>query len=78
MGTTLEDYALKTEIPTDFYTKEQSDQKYQVIGDYVTNDALTIKLADYVTANTLASYSTTEQMNAAINTAITGAIEGAY
>ena len=78
LGTTLEDYALKTEIPTDFYTKEQSDQKYQVIGDYVTNDALTIKLADYVTANTLASYSTTEQMNAAINTAITGAINGEY
>ena len=73
-----EKYALKTEIPTDFYTKEQSDQKYQAIGDYVTNDALTIKLYDYVTDDTLASYSTTEQMNAAINTAITGAIEGEY
>ena len=73
-----EKYALKTEIPTDFYTKEQSDQKYQAIGDYVTNDALTIKLADYVTDNTLANYSTTEQMNSAINTAITGSINGEY
>ena len=69
LGTTLNDYALKTEIPTDFYTKAQSDGKYQVKGDYVVNE-------------TLANYSTTEQMNtainAAINTAITGAIEGAY
>ena len=69
LGTTLNDYALKTEIPTDFYTKAQSDGKYQVKGDYVVTE-------------TLANYSTTEQMNtainAAINTAITGAIEGAY
>ena len=65
LGTTLEDYALKTEIPTDFYTKAQSDGKYQVKGDYVVSE-------------TLANYSTTEQMNSAINTAITGAIEGAY
>lgn len=60
-----EKYALKTEIPTDFYTKTESDEKYQPSGDYVVNA-------------TLANYSTTEQMNAAINTAITGAIEGAY
>lgn len=65
LETTLSDYALKTEIPTDFYTKAQSDGKYQVKGDYVVNA-------------TLSNYSTTEQMNAAINTAITGAIEGAY
>lgn len=64
-----EKYALKTEIPTDFYTKEESDGKYQFKGNYVTDSALT---------TTLANYSTTEQMNAAINTAITGAINGEY
>lgn len=65
LNSTLTNYALKTDIPTDFYTRAQSDEKYQVKGDYVVNE-------------TLANYSTTEQMNAAINTAIIGAIEGAY
>ena len=46
-GTTLEDYALKTEIPTDFYTRAQSDEKYQLKGDYVTNASLTTTLSDY-------------------------------
>lgn len=124
LGNTLEDYALKTEIPTDFYTRAQSDEKYQLKGDYVTTAGLTTTLGDYalkteiptdfytksqsdekyalktdiptdfytkaqsdgkyqvkgdyVVNETLANYSTTEQMNAAINTAITGAIEGAY
>ena len=108
LGTTLEDYALKTEIPTDFYTRAQSDEKYQLKGDYVTTDGLTTTLDDYalkteiptdfytkaqsddkyqvkgnyVTDSSLSAalslYSTTEQMNAAISTAITGAINGEY
>ena len=69
LTTTLNDYALKTEIPTDFYTKSQSDEKYQVKDNYITDISLSIELSNY---------STTGQMNAAINTAITGAIEGAY
>ena len=69
LTTTLNDYALKTEIPTDFYTKSQSDEKYQVKGNYVTDISLSIELSNY---------STTGEMNRAINTAITGAIEGAY
>ena len=47
LTTELDDYALKTEIPTDFYTKEQSDGKYQLKGDYVTDGVLSTTLNDY-------------------------------
>lgn len=43
LTTTLGDYALKTEIPTDFYTKAQSDEKYQVKGNYATTEQLSTK-----------------------------------
>ena len=89
LGTTLNDYALKSEITTDFYTKAESDDKYalktEIPTDFYTKDQSDAKYqlkGDYVVNATLANYSTTEQMNiainAAINTAITGAIEGAY
>ena len=47
LTTKLDDYTLKTESPTDFYTKEQSDGKYQLKGDYVTDDVLSNTLNDY-------------------------------
>ena len=75
---TLSDYALKTDIPTDFYTRAQSDEKYQPKGTYVVHSDLDAYETKSDLTTTLESYSTTEQMNAAINTAITGAIEGAY
>lgn len=49
LTTTLGDYALKTDIPTDFYTKAQSDEKYQVKGNYATTEQLSTK-QDTITA----------------------------
>ena len=83
---TLFDYALKTDIPTDFYTKAEADAKFADLRSTVAMDReLTIQWKQNdeaikaVDAKVDAlNYVTPDQMNTAINTAITGAIEGAY
>ena len=86
LSATLFDYALKTDIPTDFYTKAEADAKFADLRSTVAMDReLTIQwqqndkaIKDVNAKVDALDYVTPEQMNAAINTAITGAIEGAY
>ena len=86
------DYALKSEIPTDYVTNAALTDKLKnyalassIPTDYVTSASLTTQLSAYDTASVAAgkyqpkgNYPTKTEMNQAINAAITGALEGTY